>query len=616
MTNPRRPAMGRIRRLLSLAWHTVDITRRVFLNLLFLLLMLVALVAIFADDETPVPAGAALVLAPRGQIVEQLSYEPPALLLVREGVEEENRNESLLSDLLTALELAAEDQRIGAVVLDLSHLESSGLSKLQELGRALTQFRTSGKPVIACGDHYTQTQYYLAAHADEVYLDPMGAVFLRGFGAYRGYYHSALEKLRIQVHVFRVGTYKSALEPYVRDDMSAADRGATLAWLDTLWGAYCSDIAAQRELSPQAIRALVQEMPSHVDRLGGDMAQLAVEQNLVDDLMRRHQLRQRLIELVGEDDGDFRQISMSRYLDSPRPDHKLLASAKQQVGVIVARGLILDGKQRNGRIGSETLAALLRRARRDAEVQAVVLRIDTGGGSAFAAEVIRQEVLQTVAAGKPVVASLSSVAASGGYWIAAAADQIWASPTTLTGSIGIFGAFPTFERSLDALGVHVDGVGTTERAGAFDLRQPLAPGLSQMLQRNVERGYERFLEVVAEGRGMTRDQVDSVAQGRVWSGLSAQELGLVDALGDLDAAVAAAAELAGLESYGTVLIESELDPRELLMRWLAGLATGVMAPRDSHWLYSLQHLTDQLSILAHMNDPQGLYAWCPGCDTL
>ena len=274
----------------------------------------------------------------------------------------------------------------------------------------------------------------------------------------------------------------------------------------------------------------------------------------------------------------------------------------------------MDGKQRAGRSGGDTLVGLLKKAREDGTIRAVVLRIDSGGGSLFASEVIRQEMLLMREAEKPVVASMSSVAASGGYWIAAPADEIWAAPTTVTGSIGIFGAMTTFERSLDAIGVHADGVGTTDLAGSLDPRRPLNPLVAGVMQRVVERGYGRFLEIVAEGRGMDLEEVAEVAEGRVWSGETAQRLGLVDGLGGVEEAIAAAAQRAGLEDYDVTYVEQEPTPREQLIRMLASQARGLFGETGHSAVKALDGIAGELDMLSLMNDPYGAYAWCLTCD--
>lgn len=611
----RQPAL--LRRSITTLWQALNWSRLVVVNGLFLVLILFFIAALLTDRTPRVPDGAALVLELNGRIVEQLAYEPPAMLLVRRGVDDSRRDEILLQDILDALDIAASDPRVQVAVLKLEGLRPSGLSKLQAVGQALGRVRESGKPVIVHGEHYTQSQYYLAAYADEVYLDPMGAVLLQGFGVYRTYFRSALERLRIQVHAFQVGTYKSALEPYLRDDMSQADRQATLAWLDALWNAYCGGVAEQRHMPADAVHGFADSLAAHVDATQGDLARLALQRGLVDSLADRRQVEQRLIELTGEQNGDYRQIGFRAYLQANQDRTQWSSGPRDaRVGLITGRGVILGGDQQAGRIGADTVSRLLRQAREDATIRAVVLRLDSGGGSALAAETLRREVLLTREAGKPVVASLSSVAASGAYWIASAADAIWAAPTTLTGSIGIFGAVPSFEHTLDALGIHVDGVGTTSMAAAFDPRQEIDPATARIMQQTVEHGYARFLQVVGAGRNMPPDEVDAIGQGRVWDAVTARELGLVDHLGELDDAIAAAAEFADLERFRVIRLQPVPGTRERIMRWLTGLASGFLAPQDDTWLHGVRQAVAQLTPLVLLDDPRGLYAWCVGCSIL
>ena len=609
---------GIIRRLFRFLWRVVDVTRRLVFNLLFLFFLMIFLVALLMGEDEEVPEGAALVLAPEGEIVEQLTYVPPAVMLFREGVDEEVREETLLRDVIEAIDLAGEDPLIKALVLDLDRMGRVGISKLQEVGAALQRFRESGKRVVASGDYYDQAQYYLAAHAEEVYLHPMGGVMLHGYGVYPTYFKSGLEKLLVHVHAFKVGTYKTALEPFLRDDMSPEAKEANLAWLKTLWESYRADIVARRGLPAGAIEDYVDGIAGHLNRVGGDMGELALEMGLVDGLKNRDQVRQRLIELVGREEGgkSFKGISFDRYLRLARPAPKLTSLLTDNVGVIVGRGVIMNGKQPEGSIGGDSMARLIRRARNDGAIRAVVLRLDSGGGSAFASEIIRREVELTRKVGKPVVVSMSSVAASGGYWIAAAADEIWAAPTTITGSIGIFGAIPTLERSLDAIGIHADGVGTTELAGAFDLRRPLQPVAARIMQQVIENGYRRFVERVAEGREMSEEAVEAVAEGRVWAGKKALELGLVDQLGGLQEAIAAAAERAELEDYEVTFVERELKPGERFLlefsRQLRALIGSYRAVSPASRLF--EAIDRQVEIMTRMNDPQGVYAWCLACD--
>ncbi|MCK5205447.1 MAG: signal peptide peptidase SppA, partial [Desulfobacterales bacterium] len=516
-------------------WNSVSALRRFVGNLLFLLLVVFLLVVVFFDGDEDVPEGVALILSPQGNIVEQKTESVLALDIFGEAAKEE----TLLKDIIDVIDFAKDDERIEVMVLDLRKMGAVGISKLQAIGAGLERFKSSGKQVFAFGDYYNQRQYYLGAHADKLYLSPMGGVMLHGFGLYRKYYKTALDKLQIQFHVFKVGTYKSALEPFLRDSMSDYAKEANLAWLNILWNYYKIVVTEQRGLDPQDLDDYINNIPGHLAKAGGDAAVMALSLGLVDELKTRDEVREELIELVGKDkDGiTFKQIAFDKYLSRIRPGLMESNAGNNKIGIIVASGIIMDGEQPAGRIGGDTMADLLVRARQDGNVKAVVVRVDSGGGSASASEVISREIELTRRAGKPVFVSMGSIAASGGYWIAAPADQIWATPTTITGSIGIFGAFPTFERSLKSLGITSDGVGTTKLSDAFDPSRPLNDRVAQSMNQMIERGYRRFVQRVAEGRNMQPEAVEKIAQGRVWAGITAKDLGLVDEIGSLQDAV-------------------------------------------------------------------------------
>jgi protease-4 len=513
--------------------------------------------------------------------------------------------EILLQDIIDVIDYAKDDQRIKALVLDLRDMGGAGPSKLQDIGAVLNRFKDSGKIIIACGDYFNQRQYYLAAHADNIYISPMGGVALNGYGLYRAYYKSALEKLKVQFHVFKVGTYKSALEPFLRDDMSKEAKESNLAWLNELWGAYKADVATLRGLDPNS---------------QGDTAKLALDHGLVDGLKTRDEVRDEMIGVVGkdEDTGTFQQIDFYDYLDINRPFLKRIRPNRPKVGVIVAKGLILDGNQPSGTIGGDSLADLIRQARENDKIRSVVLRIDSGGGSAFASEIIRREVELTSRAGKPLIVSMGSIAASGGYWIATAADEIWASPTTITGSIGIFGAFATFEKSLASLGIYSDGVGTTKLADALDPSRPINPLVKDTMQQIIEQGYRRFIQLVAQGRNMAPEEVEKIAQGRVWSGQTAVKLGLVDKLGSLQDAVREAANKAGLRDYEATYIEKPLTARELFIQQLNRFLFSLIddSALDDLHLPSrlLSYFGSELEQMMRLNDPRGMYAYCLTCN--
>ncbi len=450
----------------------------------------------------------------------------------------------------------------------------------------------------------------------------MGAVLLTGYGHYPSYFKEALDKLHINLHVFRVGTYKDAIEPFTRKNMSTASREHTSEWIHALWAVYTSRVETQRELPADAINDYVNNMGRKLADHHGDTAELTVAAGLVDKLSTRPQMLARLQQLAGvSDEGGYRSIDTDRYLSHMRRAEALQVEASaSKVGLIVAKGMILDGEQPAGSVGGDSLSELFKQVRKNDQIKALVLRIDSPGGSAFASEVIRQQVALTKQSGIPVVVSMGSVAASGGYWIAMGADQVWASSTTITGSIGVFGIIPTFEDSLAALGVHSDGVGTTELADFYQLNRPMSPQAKQVIQSGVNHVYDRFLTLVAEARNQSTDQIHAVAQGRVWTGEKALELGLVDKLGNFQQAIAAAAEAAGLETYEVEKIQRPLGFGEQLMQELAnGKVAGVLVSAlPNTWLPSglisnFYGLSKKLERLINFNDPRGLYLNCFEC---
>jgi protease-4 len=606
---------GKVRRFLSFFWNSVSATRRIVGNLLFLLLVVFLIALVFFESGNEVPEGAALVLSPEGNIVEQKTET----VLSSDIFGDAAREETLLKDIIDVIDYAKDDKRIELMVLDLRKMGNAGISKLQSIGAALERFSASGKPIYAYGDYFNQNQYYLAAHADRLYLSPMGAVLLNGFGLYRLYYKTALDKLKIQFHVFKVGTYKSALEPVTRDSMSEYAKEANFGWLSVLWDAYKSDVAQGRQFNPQSLDDYINNISEYLAQADGDTAVMALNLGLVDELKTRDEVRQELIEQVGEDPDEptFKQIAFDEYLKHIRP--KLMKShpAKDKVGIIVASGIIMDGEQPAGRIGGDSMADLLVRAREDDKVKAVVVRIDSGGGSATASEVISREIELTREAGKPVYVSMGSVAASGGYWIAAPADKIWATPTTITGSIGIFGAFPTFEKSLKSLGITSDGVGTTKLSDAFDPSRPLNELVAQSMQQIIEQGYRRFIRRVAEGRNMSPEAVEKIAEGRVWAGTTAKELGLVDEIGSLQDAIRAVAETVGLKDYETTYITQPLTTREQLIQRIKRFIVGIFGALNAadHPLSRLydRFVDTKFDQILRADDPVGQYAYCLNC---
>jgi len=605
-----------VTRIFVALWAGVDGLRKV-LHLLVLLFVFSLFVSVLSSSAPTVPASAALVIKPVGSLVDQLAGDPfdRALAELTGNAEQQ----TLVQDIVDGLKYAKDDDRITMVVLDLSAMPGGGLSKLKRISGAIDDFRQSGKKVIATADYYGQGSYYLASHADEVYMHPDGILILSGFGAYTSFYKSALEKLKIDWNVFRVGTYKAAVEPYLRDDMSEDYRESLGAVLDQLWTQYISDIEAARELEEGTIAGVLDNLVENIRATDGDLARVALDAGLVDQLLTRVEVQAKIIETAGTngDDNEYPSASLDEYLQQMqllRGDN----AADENIAIIVASGEILNGTQPPGTIGGDSTASLLRQARKDDSVKAVVFRVDSPGGSAFASEVILNEIEAIKAAGKPVVVSMSSVAASGGYWVSMAADSIYASPYTITGSIGIFGMFPTFQRTLDTLGISTDGVGTTIWAGELRPDREMSEEMKTVFQISIEKGYDDFISGVAAHRGMSKVDVDSIAQGRIWTASDAYENGLIDGLGDIDVAIAAAAELAQLaeDEYGHKYFEQKVDPAEQLMLDLMagakgfGLTIGSFnKPRPSVARVA-DMLDDALSPLVRFNDPRGIYSHC------
>jgi protease-4 len=596
-------------------WRALEGIRK-FLHLILLLVIFGFVLAALHTSIPSVPRSAALVVAPEGELVEQLSIDP-----VRRAFGEASGGpapETLLKDVIDAIGFAKTDARIKLIVLDVGELAPSGLSKLQEIGAALRDFRAAGKRVVVAADSMDQSQYYLAAQAGEVYLDPFGLVFVEGFSYYRMYLKDAIDKLGVDVNVFRAGTFKSFTDEYSRSDMAPSEREESSVWLNALWKAYSQDVTRARSLPENALDDFIGDEPAALAAVNGDAARLALQKGLVTALKTRRQLADELKGLVGEDSDShsFNSIGIGPYLAVMRDRHVIKSKSDARVGIVVAAGEILDGHQPPGTIGGESTADVLRQARFDPSVKSVVLRVDSPGGSMFASEQILREVQALRKAGKPVVVSMSTYAASGGYYISAAANQIFASPTTLTGSIGVFSVVPTFERTLAKLGVKVDGLGTTPLAGDMRMDRTLGSGTKQILQESVDHAYSAFLQRVADGRKKSVEDVDKIAQGRVWAGVDAERIGLVDHLGGLKDATDAAAKLAELGAdYEVDYIQPELSLKEELFMQLRsqavelGRTVGIIPPPGDIGRV-LDPLLDQARAIARLNDPRGLYAYC------
>ncbi len=608
------------KRIFFKSFRILNFSRKLILNVLFFGILIIFLTSLSNDqNQIVIEDNTVLILNIRGDVVEQKTHIAPIDAFINQALSEQEENpEILLNDIIQVIESAATNNNISLLVLKLDNMNRSGLTKMSIISDALNAFKESGKQIIAVGDNFTQDQYYLASHADEIWLDPNGWLILDGYGRYQLYYKSALDKLAISQHIFRVGTYKSAVEPYMRDDMSEAAKEANKLWLNDLWLQYKTDVAEQRGFKITNFDESADKLVEKLKSVHGDVSQYALNNNWVDQLKTRQEMEQAInVKLnITDKDQTFKSINFNHYLSTITSSYSIEQSTSDAVAVIVAKGTILNGNQKAGSIGGDSTAKLLKKARKNVNVKAVVLRVDSPGGSAFASEIIRREVELLKQAGKPVVASMGTYAASGGYWISASADKIYAAPTTITGSIGIFGLFMTFEKALSKLGIYTDGVGTTDIAG-FSPTRPLTQGVSDIIQMNVNKGYQDFITLVAENRNMTPEQVDNIAQGRVWSGVKAKELGLVDELGGLDDAINEAAHLANMDEYNTLLIEKELSPADLFLKNIFGqvssfLPTSVitLGPVEQ----AMAKLKAELNHLNLLNDPKGIYTLCASCE--
>jgi protease-4 len=550
------------KRIFLAGWRIVDGTRRLILNLVFFLLLYLVISGLLDFEETLIiQPNTALVLQPQGDVVEEYSGTPLDFAL--QQATETGRAETRLRDLTDAVRRAADDERIVRLVIDPDYLWGVGLASLQELEAAIAEFRAAGKPVVALADTLDQQQYYFAALADEIWLNPKGIVWIDGFANYRNFYAEGLDKLEVEVNLFRAGKYKSAMEPFVRNDMSPEAREDSLVWIGNLWQQYLETISRHRGIPLEDLSTAIGDFADRLEAVDGDFARFALELGLVDRLVSRPEAHLALAQQGAPGSGSegFRQVGFEHYL--ALTDRKQGKRAGAKVAIVVAEGEIVRGIQPQGVVGAVTLSDKLHAVSEDRDVKAVVLRVNSPGGDAFAAEKIRREIQVLQETGKTVVVSMGNVAASGGYWIAMGADEIWASPTSITGSIGVYGILPTFSRPLEKLGIHTDGVGTTPLAGKLRLDRPLDPDLRRIFEHATQRTYEDFITLVSESRQMSPEAVLEVAEGRVWSGVQAKDRGLVDQTGTLQEAIDAAARIAGLGSdYAAVYEERELSTFE------------------------------------------------------
>ncbi|EIL5367013.1 signal peptide peptidase SppA [Salmonella enterica subsp. enterica serovar Infantis] len=599
-------------------WRVLNFVREMVLNLFFIFLVLVGVgiwMQIGNGSNSEQTARGALLLDISGVIVDKPSTNHRLGALGRQlfGASSDRLQENSLFDIVNAIRQAKDDRNITGIVLDLKNFTGADQPSMRYIGKALREFRDSGKPVFAVGENYSQGQYYLASFANKIWLSPQGQVDLHGFATNGLYYKTLLDKLKVSTHVFRVGTYKSAVEPFIRDDMSPAAREADSRWIGELWQNYLNTVSANRQISPQQLFPGAQAIIDGLTSVGGDTAKYALDHKLVDALASSADVEKSLTKQFGwsKTENNYRAISYYDYsLKTPADNGGTIA-------VIFANGAIMDGEETPGNVGGDTTASQIRDTRLDPKVKAIVLRVNSPGGSVNASEVIRAELAAARAAGKPVVVSMGGMAASGGYWISTPANYIVASPSTLTGSIGIFGVINTVENSLSSIGVHSDGVSTSPLAD-ISMTKALSPEVQQMMQLSIEYGYKRFITLVADARKRTPEQIDKIAQGHVWTGEDAKANGLVDSLGDFDDAVAKAAELAKLKQWHLDYYQDEPTVLDMVMDSMTGsvramLPEAIQAMLPAPLVSAANTVKAEGDKLAAFNDPQNRYAFCLTC---
>ena len=599
-------------------WRLLNFVRELVLNLFFIFLVLVGVgiwMQLSDGNTSQQTARGALLLDISGVIVDKPSSTNRLGVIGRQlfGASSDRLQENSLFDIVNTIRQAKDDRNITGIVMDLKNFAGADQPSMQYIGKALREFRDSGKPVFAVGDSYSQGQYYLASFANKIWLSPQGTVDLHGFATNGLYYKSLLDKLKVSTHVFRVGTYKSAVEPFIRDDMSPAAREADSRWIGELWQNYLNTVAANRQIPAQQVFPGAQAMLDGLSKVDGDTAKYALDNKLVDALASNAEVEKALTKQFGwsKAENNYRAISYYDYsLKTP-------ADTGDGIGVVFANGAIMDGEETPGNVGGDTTASQIRDARLDPKVKAIVLRVNSPGGSVSASEVIRSELAAAKAAGKPVVVSMGGMAASGGYWISTPASYIVANPSTLTGSIGIFGVINTVENSLDSIGVHTDGVATSPLADV-SVTKSLPPEVQQMMQLSIENGYKRFITLVADARKSTPAQIDKIAQGHVWTGQDAKANGLVDSLGDFDDAIAKAAELAKLKQWHLEYYQDDPTFFDRIMDSMSGsvramLPEAIQAMLPAPLATAASAVKAESDKLAAFNDPQNRYAFCLTC---
>ena len=602
-------------RLLKGLWRILSGISRaisVLLPLLFVAIFVTAFsLGMKESVPEPLPEQAALLIAPAGSLVEDNPPVEPVAAFLNQDYE----RPVLLHDLVRAIQWAASDDRITALILNLEDLAGPSTSQTLELSEAIAVFKGADKPVIAVGDYYTQSQYLLASQADQVLLHPEGGMFLEGFSVYRSYLRSFLEKIRVTMHVFRAGDNKSAVEPYIRDDMSERERAVVSRWISGLWAAYAELAEAGRDRPPGALNAFIDSFADQLAASDNDLAETLVAGGWIDVLADHTEMNALLAERVGvaDEEGLPQTVKFARYFEDMKQQRMLSEEGLPLIAIVPVEGTLVPGESEEGMAGSDTINGYLDTAMEAEDIAAIVLRVNSPGGSVFASDLIRRKLAEAREAGIPVVVSMGTMAASGGYWISAEADQIWALPTTLTGSIGAFSAFPTVEGILEYIGVTVDGVGTTSLAGGASFDRGVSPEMARIIQALSYSAYDDFIELVSRGREMAPEAVEEIAGGLVWTGAEAAEIGLVDALGGLDQAVASAAALAGVEEWKTGRTTLPPSFESVLLEELSRSFNATL-PLGWGWTESLAASFKPVAkSLADLRDPMHVYVQCLAC---
>nr|WP_123809014.1 signal peptide peptidase SppA [Rodentibacter pneumotropicus] len=616
--------MNPIFRVIKFCWHTLNFIRDLVMNFFFLIFILLLLTIFSITANTKKSA-------------INLNMDKGALLLNLDGYLADNRDDSFswqqvlrelnsdriptkisTFDVVYAINLAKEDENIRGLVLDLNYFSGGDLPAMNYIGKAIQDFKTSEKPVIAFANNYSQGQYFLASFADQIYLNPIGQVSIRGLAQENLYYKDLLDKIAVTPHIFRVGTYKSAVEPFLRNDMSPEAKENMNRWLNGMWNNYVQMVSGNRRISADMLLPRAKQYLADLKALKGDSTAYTKQRKLVTDIAGNLELNQKLTALFGKNlEGEANMIRFSDYL-SGFEDRMASSNDENKIAVINVEGAIIDGESIENEVGGDYVVRLLRKAYDDSRVKAVVLRVNSPGGSAFASELIRQEVDNLQKIGKPVVVSMGAMAASGGYWISATSDYIIADKNTITGSIGIFSMLPTFENAIKKIGVNTDGIATTELAET-SVFSPLSKNTQDIYQLEIEHSYDKFLDLVSRGRQISKTAVDKIAQGQVWLGSDAFKHNLVDELGDFDRAIEKAGELMNL--HRETVIEN------FTVEWMTEEDSSIIGKLFRDLKYNaqqfmqtwfdlpkpIQQLKQHLNQLNKFNDPKGQYLYCLNC---